>query len=107
MKIELLIDGEEKTFTAPFIPMMANRKWNEILAEAEKRGDEKPTAEELLKEDEEVASILTDIIFKGQFTLDELYNGASKEYIDEKLSEALFNSKKKQPKDEEGNKEGK
>lgn len=104
MQIELFIDGEKKLFTVPFVPMMAKRKFLEIQANAEERED-KLTSRELLEEDNEIMSILTEIIFQKQFTLEELFNGASQEYIDEKLQEGVFGIKPKKDNDE-GNEKG-
>lgn len=109
MKIELYIDGQKKTFTAPFVPMLAKRKYLELQAEAEKR--EAPlTAQEQLDEDDEMLTILTDIVFKKQFTVEQLYEGASKKYIDEKLLEAVFDIKPGKEivkgENEEGNEKG-
>lgn len=101
MQIELYIDGKKKTFTTPFVPMLAKRKFLEIQAKAEQRED-KPTSQELIAEDDAIFSILSDVVFKGQFTLEQLYEGASKEYLDEKLLEAIFGVKPK-----EGNEKGK
>src|SRR5690625_316565 len=103
MHIELIIDGNKKTFTAPFVPMMAKRKFLEVQVRAEER-DKQPTSKELLEEDNEIMSILTDIIFQKQFTLEELFNGASQEYIDQKLHEGVFGIKP--TKDDEGNEKG-
>ena len=103
MRIELIIDGKKKIFTAPFVPMMAKRKWLEIQAQAEKR-EGNLTSDELMDEDDKIMSILTDIIFQKQFTLEELYNGASKDYIDSKLMEGIFGITEKQV--EEGNEKG-
>jgi hypothetical protein len=100
MQIELHIDGKKKVFTAPFVPMLAKRKFLEIQAKAEQR-EGKPTSKELLEEDDAIFSILSDVIFKGQFTLEQLYEGASKEYLDEKLLEAIYGIKPK-----EGNEAG-
>jgi hypothetical protein len=104
MHIELIIDGNKKTFTAPFVPMMAKRKFLEVQVRAEER-EKNPTSKELIEEDNEVMSILTDIIFQKQFTLDELFNGASQEYIDQKLREGVFGIKPKKESDE-GNEKG-
>lgn len=38
MDIELYIDGEFVKFSVPFVPMMARRKYNEIMVEIEKKG---------------------------------------------------------------------
>lgn len=100
MEIELYIDGDKKLFTAPFVPMLANRKYLEIQASAEKR--EETTSEDALKEDVEFCSILADIVFQKQFTVEQLISGASQEYVYEKLSEAIFGIKK-----EKGNEQGK
>lgn len=113
MQIELYIDGEKKIFTAPFVPMLAKRKFLEIEAAAEKRREEKgdtpPTAQEQLEEDDKILSILTDIIFKKQFTIEQLLEGASKEYIDAKLLEAVWGIKPEdetKKEDSKGNGEG-
>lgn len=92
MQIELMIDGELKTFTTPFVPMSAKRKYLEIEARAEERKEPLPLKEQL-EEDNEILSIMTDIVFKNQFTLDELYDGCSKEYFDQKMLEAIFGVK--------------
>lgn len=104
MKIDLYIDGEQKTFIAPFIPMLARRKYYQLMAESEKKETEELTSETLLNEEDELHSILSDIVFKGQFTLDQLYEGASKPYVDDKLREAIFGVEKKVGK--EGNGKG-
>jgi len=106
MQIELYIDGKKKLFTVPFVPMLAKRKFLEIEARAEKR-EEPVSKQEQLEEDDEVLSILSDVVFKGQFTIEQLYEGASKEYVDEKLMEAVFGIKpKKKNEDDEGNDQG-
>lgn len=87
MDIELYIDGEFVKFSVPFVPMMARRKYNEIMVEIEKKGDLTP--EEIVEMDDKLYSILTDIVFQGQFTLEQLYNGQSQEYINQKLLEAI------------------
>lgn len=102
MKIDLYIDGQKKTFSTPFVPMLAKRKFLEIQAKEEKM--ENPTTEEILDLDEEMYSILTDVIFRNQFTLEELYNGAELKYVQDKLSEAVFGRKPKV--DVEGNDQG-
>lgn len=94
MQIELYIDGENKIFSVPFVPMLARRKYFEIQAKAEEREGE-PTTRDLLKEDDEMYSILTDAVFKNQFTINQLLEGASKEYVDEKLREAIWGIKNK------------
>lgn len=94
MQIELYVDGKKKTFTTPFVPLLARRKYFEIMAKAEQR-EEQPTFEEQMKEDDELYSILSDIVFKGQFTLEQLYEGASQEYLFQKLSEAIYGIKPK------------
>ncbi|WP_270577994.1 phage tail assembly chaperone G [Caldibacillus thermoamylovorans] len=101
MQIELYIDGKKKLFTTPFVPMLAKRKYLEVLAKAEQR--ETTSTIEQLQDDDEIYSILTDIVFKGQFTLDQLYNGNSIEYIQMKMREAIFGIKE----DDGGNEKGK
>ncbi|MDY7044035.1 hypothetical protein RVS70_07425 [Virgibacillus sp. M23] len=106
MQIELYIDGQKKIFTAPFVPMLARRKYFEIQAKAEER-EENPTTKELLAEDDDIMSILTNVVFKDQFTIDQLLNGASKKYVDEKLAEAVFGVKPKTNREgNEGNEKG-
>lgn len=92
MNIELHIDGEKKLFTAPFRPMAARRKYLEIQANAEER--EKTTPKDILHDDAEYLSILADVVFQGQFTVEQLLNGVSDEYFNEKLSEAIWGIKK-------------
>lgn len=107
MQIELFIDGEKKAFTAPFVPMMAKRKYLELQAKAEQRKEPLPIQEQIAEDDEYLA-ILSDIVFRNQFTVEDLYNGASKEYIDQKLIEAIFDVKPGSEKgDDEGNEKGK
>lgn len=57
------------------------------MVEIEKKGDLTP--EEIVEMDDKLYSILTDIVFQGQFTLEQLYNGQSQEYINQKLLEAI------------------
>lgn len=99
MQIELYVDGKKKTFTTPFVPLLARRKYFEIMARSEQRKGQ-PTFEEQLREDDEIYSILSDVVFKGQFTLEQLYEGASQEYIFEKLTEAIYGIKPKNKKGE-------
>lgn len=107
MKIELYIDDKKKTFTAPFVPMLAKRKYLEITAKAEQR-ENAVTASEQLDEDDEMLSILTDVVFKNKFTVEQLYNGASNDYVYKKLGEAVFGIKtKKADENSEGNEKGK
>lgn len=102
MQIELVINGEKKVFTAPYVPMLAKRKYLELMAKAEKR-EGPPTYEEQLQEDDELVSILADIVFEGKFTVDDVYRGASDEYIYQKLNEAIFGIRLKA--EEKGNDE--
>lgn len=103
MKIELYINGEWKLFTVPFVPMLAKRKYFEILSKAEER-TEPATNKELLEEEDSLNAILTDVVFKGQFTLQELYEGNTSDYIKDKFREAVFGEKPKE--DVEGNQKG-
>ncbi|HSH26091.1 MAG TPA: hypothetical protein VLA13_11245 [Massilibacterium sp.] len=105
MQIELYIEGEKKLFSVPYVPMLARRKYYELMAEAEQNKEE-PTHKQILKEEDDLHSILSDIVFRNQFTLEQLYLGASKEHVDEKLQEAIFGIKSKKEEDE-GNDEGK
>lgn len=106
MQIELYIDGEKKLFSSPFVPMLAKRKYLELMARAEQR-EEDPTFQQQLEEDDEMVSILADIVFDKQFTVEQLYKGASGEYVYRKLREAIFGIPDNQEKNEEGNEMGK
>lgn len=114
MQIELYIDGEKKVFTAPFVPMLAKRKYLEIEAKAEERLEEEkkkgnenyvPSAKEQLEEENELLGILCDVVFQGQFTIEQLVNGASDEYVYSKLREAVFGEKPKNEEVDQGNEE--
>lgn len=110
MQIELYIDGENKIFTAPFVPMLAKRKFLAFEAKQEKRiEDEVPvTALHKLEEVDEMCMILADIVFNNKFTPAQLITGASEDYLYEKTAEAVFGIKpKKKKEDEEGNEQGK
>lgn len=105
MQIELYIDGEKKIFTTPYVPMLAKRKYLELQAKIEQR-EHTPSAQELIEENDEMFSILSDIVFGGQFTLEDLYKGADEDYVFNKLAEAIYGIKhgdKKKKEDEEGN----
>ncbi len=106
MQFELYIDGEKKTFTAPFVPMLARRKYLELEAAVEKKIKENenytPSRQEELEEETEMISILCDVVFQGQFTVDQVFNGAEFEYVFSKLQEAVW-GKKTTKKDDEGN----
>lgn len=99
MQIELFIDGEKKIFTAPFVPMLAKRKYLELRAK-----DESETYSELLADDDAHVSILVDVVFKNQFTIEQVYEGASEEYVLAKLREAVYGTRKET--NEEGNNPG-
>ncbi|ONK21229.1 hypothetical protein BLX87_23165 [Bacillus sp. VT-16-64] len=111
MQIELYIEGKKKLFTAPFVPMAAKRKYLEIEAAAETKakGDEKyiPPAKDQLEEEAEMVGILADIVFQGQFTVEQVFNGASDEYVYSKLREAVFGKPKLNKDGNEGNEQGK
>lgn len=104
MKIELIIDGEKKVFTSPFIPMLAKRRYLELTTKYEKIKN--PSPQEQLDEHDELYSILTDVVFKDQFTLDDLYGGASHDYIETKMVEAVFGIKPKDEIEDQGNEKG-
>lgn len=91
MHIEIRIDGELKTFTAPIVPVLAKRMYLKIEAENEKKGENyRPTAQQQLDEETEMASILADVVFEGKFTVDQLFNGVSDGYLYKKIREAVF-----------------
>ena len=115
MQIELYIDGEKKVFTAPFVPMLAKRKYLEIeakneekMSKAKEKGEEYiPTPKEQLDEENELLGILCDIVFKKQFTIDQLVNGASDKYVYSKLREAVFGIPAEEDEVDRGNEMGK
>ena len=102
MQIELYIDGEKKVFTTPFVPMLAKRKYLEVTAAAEEKMKENenyiPSPKEQLEEENELLTILCDVVFSKQFTLDQLVAGASDEYVYSKLREAVFGKPKEETK---------
>ena len=109
MQIELLIDGEKKIFTTPFTPMLAKRKYLKIQAEYEAKlkenKDHVPSPQDQLEEEDEMVAILANIVFGGQFTVEQVYLGADDKYVYDKLREAVFGEKLKE--DKEGNNQGK
>ena len=109
MQIELFIDGENKIFTTPFVPMLAKRKYIELEAKVEEKikGNKNyfPSAKEQLEEEDAMVGILANVVFDGQFTVEQVYNGASGEYVKSKLAEAVFGKPKSEG--NEGNEKGK
>ncbi|TYS50086.1 phage tail assembly chaperone G [Bacillus infantis] len=69
MRIELTKDGENKVFTAPFIPSRAFRKM--LGLKKELTNFDNLTPEQL----DEVMGIIVNDIFQDKFTLDDLYDG--------------------------------
>lgn len=106
MQIELYIDGEKRLFTTPFVPMLAKRKYLELMARGEQQGEE-PTIQQQLEEDDEMVSILADIVFDKQFTIEQIYKGASNDYVYKKLREAIFGIPEQKEEAKEGNEQGK
>lgn len=107
MQIEIVIDGEKKVFVASIVPMLAKRKYLKIMAEAEEKGKDEnyiPTFREQLEEEDKLAGILANVVFDGQFTVEQLYKGASDEYVYSKLREAVFG--KPNNEEDEGNGKG-
>ena len=108
MQIELYIDGEKKVFTTPVVPMLAKRKYFEIMARSEEKFKEDPnyvpSYKEQLEEEDELAGVLANVVFGGQFTVEQLYSGASDKYVYSKLREAVFG---KPNEDDKGNEQGK
>lgn len=99
MKIELYIEGKKKTFTAPIIPMAAKRKFLELQS-----NEEVDMADLTVDQLDEMYGILPSLVFKNQFTLDEMYEGAEHSYLDEKMSEIISGKQKKAARvEDEGN----
>lgn len=110
MKIELRIDGEEKVFTTPIVPYLAKRKYLKIQAAAEEKAkkDENyfPSTQEQLDEEDEIVGILADVVFGGQFTVNQVYEGTSEEYMYSKIREAVFGETTHDNEIEAGNDQG-
>lgn len=107
MQIELYIDGENKVFSTPFVPMLAKRKYLKVMAETETKAKDEnyvPSYQDQLEEEDELAGILANVVFNSQFTVEQLYNGASDEYVYSKLREAVFGKPKTEG--NEGNEKG-
>src|SRR5690554_6230746 len=111
MQIELYNNSEKKVFTAPFVPMLAKRKYLEVMAKSEEKmkndAEYANSAKAQLEEENELLGILTDIVFKGQFTIEQLVNGADNDYVYAKLREAVFGEKPSNEEDDSGNEMGK
>ena len=108
MKIELIIDGKETLFTTDFVPMLAKRKYMKLQAKAEKKIKENNyTSQDQLDEEDELVGVLANVIFKGQFTPEQVYEGATDAYVYEKIQEAVF-GKQDEPTEEAetGNNQG-
>lgn len=108
MKIELKIDGEYKVFTTDIVPNRAKRNYLKIQANTEKKVKEDenyiPSTQEQMDEEDEIFGILANTVFGGQFTVDQLHDGAEDNYIYQKVREAIFGEA---PKDgDEGNNPG-
>lgn len=107
MKIELVIDGKEKVFTTQYVPHLAKRKYLKIQATEEEKvkKDENyfPSTKEQMDQEDEIIGILADVVFGGQFTVEQAYEGASEDYIYKKIREAVFGEPSE---DEEGNDQG-
>ncbi|WP_079479720.1 phage tail assembly chaperone G [Halobacillus salinus] len=88
MQIELYLNGEKKIFTTPIVPMLAKRKWLEM------QNDESVDFTNLSPEQfDDLATIIQDVVFEKQFTLDQLYRGASESYLNQKIVEAIHGIK--------------
>lgn len=109
MQIVIEIDGKDKTFYTSKVPVMAKRKYLEVMAKNEDKYEEnedyRPSAQEQLDEEIELAGILTDVVFKNQFTIEQLLYGVDDKYLYGKLREAVFGEKPKEQ--SEGNEQGK
>lgn len=106
MQIEILIDGEKKTFITSQVSMLARRKFLEIQVREDEILEKQATltAKEQIELENEMIHILVDTVFKNQFTFDQLLDGVTEEYYDEKMAEAIFGTPKES---EEGNTPGK
>lgn len=107
MKIELKIDGEEKVFTTQYVPHLAKRKYLKIQATEEEKvkKDENyfPSTQEQMDQEDEIVGILANVAFGGRFTVNQAYEGASEDYIYQKVREAVFGAPSE---DDGGNNQG-
>lgn len=105
MQIEIEINGENKTFVASKVPMIARRKFLEIRAKEEELLESEGliSAKQQIEHENEMMNILVDVVFNNQFTFDQLLEGVTDDYFNEKLSEAIFGKLES----EEGNETGK
>jgi hypothetical protein len=81
--LTLLIDGEEKTFTIPFVSGLVWRKWIELQAKAE------DLQNLTLNELDEFASLVV-MAFKNQFTLEQFYDGIPFEKVMSTIEELFL-----------------
>lgn len=106
MKIELEIDGKDKLFTTDKVPLLARRIYMKQQAKAEEKiKNNEYTTQDQLDEEDELVGMLSNVVFKGQFTPEQLYSGASGEYVYSKIREAVFGKEEKEE-DDEGNIQG-
>ncbi|RDW17636.1 hypothetical protein CWR48_14070 [Oceanobacillus arenosus] len=108
MQIKIEINDEEQTFYTPKVPVSAKRKYLEVMAKSEEKAKDNEnyvsTYQDQLDEEFELAGVLADVVFKGQFTVEQLFDGVESDYLYEKLAEAVFGKKKE---GNEGNNQGK
>lgn len=81
--IELFIDGEEKTFTTPFVSGMVWRKYIEWKAKVANL--QNLTADEL----DELAGLVV-FAFGNQFSLEDFYNGVPHDQVMIKIDELFL-----------------
>lgn len=105
LQIDITVDGEKKTFVTSEVTMKARRKFMEIRAKEEEILEKQATipTKKQIEFENEMINILVDVVFGNQFTADELIDGVSDDYFDEKLAEAIFGKIE----NEEGNNQGK
>lgn len=110
MKIELKINKENKIFYTDMVPNRAKRKYLEMGAKTEKKVEKDenyvPSMQEQMDEEDEIFGILANTVFDGQFTVDQLHDGAESEYIYAKVREAVFGEPAPEDDDDSGNNQG-
>lgn len=99
-----MIDGKEKLFTAEIVPMLAKRTYMKIQAEAEALTEDEYTTQHKIDEEDALVGMLANVVFKGEFTPDQVFEGATDEYVYGKIREAVFGIvEEPAQEDEEGN----
>lgn len=103
MQIDILIDGEKKTFVTDIVPMRAKMRFLNVRKQEEALLEQGLiTAEKQIEFTYELADILATTIYKEKFTVDQLIDGVTDDYFNNKLAEAIFGEMEEQKGNESG-----